>query len=351
MTAQNSSSRIRPPKLARAFEHADSLVAATDLSSIPDPKLQWLTAMRGTLSRYGDVGPAVSLEGITYTPVMANGVRAEWVTAEGASNSRRIIWIHGGGWAAGSPLDYRAVSATLARLSGASILMVDYRLAPDNPFPAGLDDCVVAYKWALLNGPSSELANLSGKDVAGQISIVGDSAGGNLSAATCIRLISDNVRMPDRLVLIAGTLDNVSMLQRIGIDDPICTQQSLTLCVEFYLTAAHTSIDPLVSPAFAPTEVLARFPPTLLQVSSVEALLHDSKKFANRLEEARVRVNLSLWPELPHVWHAFLGLFPEATEALNEIAHYIRRGQPGKATTCDDAGSLRPTPPVLNANV
>ena len=130
---------------------------------------------------------------------------------------------------------------------------------------------------------------------------------------------------PVRLVLIAGTLDQVSMWDRIGVDDLICTEESLTFSVHYYLPPGHSAADPEVSPAFAASEVLAKFPPTLLQVSAIEALAYDSKRFADRLEKAGVRVNLSLWPHLPHVWHAFLGLFPEATEALGEIADFTNR--------------------------
>jgi acetyl esterase/lipase len=325
MAEQSSSPRARRPELERAFQHLADLAAGVDLSGITDPKRQWLTAMRATLPRYGDVGPVVSLEGITYTPVIANGVPAEWVTAEGANNARRIVYIHGGAWTGGSPLDYRAVSATLARLSGASILMVDYRLAPEHRFPAGLDDCVSALEWAFVNGPATEKAGLAGRDPAERVSVAGDSAGGNLAAATCVRQAAAGARMPDRLVLIAGTLDNVSMSERIGIDDLICTPEALSFPVEFYLAPTHSAADPQVSPVFAATELLEKFPPTLLQVSTSEALLYDSRKFANRLEKARVRVNLSLWPELPHVWHGFLGLFPEAKEALGEVADFISR--------------------------
>jgi acetyl esterase/lipase len=153
----------------------------------------------------------------------------------------------------------------------------------------------------------------------------GDSAGGNLAAATGVRLAMKGGRMPDRMVLIAGTLDHVSMWDRVGIDDLICTKEALTFSVEYYLPPSHSAADPLVSPVFAPSELLAKFPPTLLQVSSIEALVYDSKRFADRLEKARVRVNLSLWPDLPHVWHAFLNLFPEAEAAIGEIADFINR--------------------------
>ena len=322
MTEPGPPPGARRPELERAFKHSESLFALTDLTGIDDPKEQWLVAMRGTIARYGDVDLDDPLAGVTFTPVSINGIGAEWVTADGASDTRRIVWIHGGAWAAGSPLEYRPLSAALARLSGSSILMVDYRLAPDNPYPAGLDDCVAAYLWARKNGPYSANAGSTDSDPAERIALLGDSAGGNLAAATTMRLIAAGEPLPDRLVLIAGTLDNASMPERIGDDDPICTQDSLSNSVHYYLTPPHSAADPYVSPVFAATETLAKFPPTLIQVSTSEALLYDSKKFADRLERARVRVNLSLWPELPHVWHAFLGLFPEAEQALREVAHF-----------------------------
>lgn len=308
----------RRPELEQAFMHLGGLAAAVDLTGVTDPVAQWVAVTRATLAGYAKVGAPVSLEGVSFTPVSADGVKAEWVVADGADPSRRIVWIHGGGWAAGSPLEYRPLSATLARLSKAAILMVDYRLAPEHRFPAGLDDCVAAYRWALANGPD-------GAGAPQRIAVVGDSAGGNLAAATCLRLVQAGVRPPDRLVLVAGTLDNVSLPERIGVDDLICTPETLALSIAAYLPAGASAADPLVSPAFAATETLARFPPTLLQVSAIEALAYDSKKFAARLEGAGVRVNLSLWPDLPHIWHGLQGLFPEAVEAVGEIADFVRR--------------------------
>lgn len=308
----------RRPELEQAFLHLGGLAAAVDLTGVTDPVRQWVTVTRATLAGYANVGEPVSLDGVRFTPTRANGVEAEWVVAEGADPARRIVWIHGGGWSAGSPLEYRPLSATLARLSKAAILMVDYRLAPEHRFPAGLDDCVSAWRWALENGPA-------GPAPAARIGLVGDSAGGNLAAATTLRLVQDGVRTPDRLVLVAGTLDNVSMPDRIGVDDLICTPETLALSVAAYLPAGVSAADPLVSPVLAPTETLAQFPPTLLQVSAIEALAYDSKRFAGRLERAGVRVNLSLWPDLPHIWHGLQGLFPEALEALGEIADFVAR--------------------------
>src|SRR4051812_42223571 len=113
----------RCSRLQRAFQHLGEYAATVDLSGISDPKHQWLAVNRAMVPHYGDVGDAPDLEGIDYIPVSANGVSAEWVTAEGSSNTRRIVWFHGGGWTAGSPADYRGMSGTLARLSGASILI------------------------------------------------------------------------------------------------------------------------------------------------------------------------------------------------------------------------------------
>lgn len=325
MSEQSRVARGRRPELERAFQHMVEVWLSADFTGISDPDEQNLHFAREyAVPRYGDVGPAVSLDGVTFESVSAGGVPAEWVTADGADTARRIVHLHGGGWRSGSPRDYRALSATLARLSGASILVVDYRLAPEHRFPAGLDDCVTAYKWAVDNGPGSQRAGAAGSGTAERMYLMGDSAGGNLAAATCLRLCAAGGRVPDRLALIAGTLDNVETERRVGVDDPICLPEELLRCTRSYLPDGYSPADPYVSPVYAPNELLETFPPTLIQVSTIEALVWDSKRFAERLEGAGVRVNLSLWPELPHVWHAFLGLFPEAEEALGEIADFFK---------------------------
>jgi len=326
MSEQSTGERVRRPELERVFQHLGEVVAAADLSGVTDPEEQsLLIAREHGMPRYGDIGPAVSLEGVTFEPVSAGGVPGVWVTAEGADSTRRIVYIHGGGWRSGAPEHYRGFAATLARLSGASILLVDYRLAPEHRFPAGLDDCVTAYEWAVDNGPESARAGRADADPAERVFLAGDSAGGNLAAATCLRLCAAGGRVPDRLALIAGTLDNVEVERRVGIDDPICAPEELARCTRTYLADGHSPADPYVSPVFAPDELLRRFPPTLLQVSAIEALVWDSKRFAARLEDAGVRVTLSVWPELPHVWHMFLGHLDEAHEGLAEIADFLDR--------------------------
>ena len=314
--------RIRRNELERAFAHLAELGASTDLTGTTDPLQQFVTVIRTLMPRYGDVGPAQNLDGVDFAPVAAGGVTGEWVRPPGADPEHRILFIHGGGWVGGSPHDYRAVTAALAQLAHASVLAVDYRLAPEHRFPSGLDDCLNAFRWVTLHGPESE----GRKDTkVRRLSVVGDSAGANLAAATCLELGAYNERVPDRLVLIAGTLDNRPVPGRLGIDDPIATPESLTAATAAYLGAGGNPADYRVSPVYAPRDLLAKFPPTLLQASTIETLIHDTRKFAARLEDAGVRTNVSVWPELPHVWHAFLGLFPEAQEALREIADFVNR--------------------------
>ena len=319
-------SRQRRPDVDRAYRHLADLVAGIDLSEIDDPVEQWLTAARlHVMPRHGAVGVPIDVEGITYTPVLANGVEAQWVTAENSHHAQRIVYIHGGGWICGTPHDYREISATLARLTGASILMVDYRLAPEHPFPAGLDDCEIAYNWALENGPDTGVATRSGRGQTERVTMAGDSAGANLSVATCLRIAQKGGRLPDRLALIAGVFDNVTPRTLTGVDDPIITVEGMARIITAYVPASVNYRDPFISPVFAQPDLLASFPPTLIQVSSCELLAQDSMAFTDCLKRAGVRVDLNIWPDLPHVWHAFLGLLPEARQALGELAEYLSR--------------------------
>ncbi len=148
-----ATARVQRPELEEDLGHINDVVSKVDFSGVTEPRNIWQRAVLATV-RYSDVGQTVDLTSVTLTPLHADGVPAERVTAERADERLRLVFFHGGGRAAGSPKDYITVSGMLARLS-ASILMVDFQLAPENPYPAGLDDCVRAYKRALDNSPSS----------------------------------------------------------------------------------------------------------------------------------------------------------------------------------------------------
>ncbi len=302
------------PGALRAFEHLAALVAEADVSGIEEPAAQWLATLRYHMTKYGIVGEMPSLAGIDFKRVTAAGVPGLLVRTATTDMGIRMLYIHGGGWAGGSPDDYRYLAGTLAQLTNALIFMPDYRLAPENPYPAGLEDCVTAFKW--LNASASDKP-------AKKTFIVGDSAGGNLSAATTLSLVEDGGPVPDKLVLIAGTLDNVERSERVRFDDPICSAIAFSMCNDAYVSSKAMLEHPRVSPVYASRASLGRFPPTLLQVSTAESLFHDTVKFSSRLTDAGARATVSYWPGMPHVWHAFLGLLPEARAALKEIADFL----------------------------
>jgi acetyl esterase/lipase len=333
----------RRPDVERIYRHLTALFSP---AQPPDPTLSPIAAARQTIGRYPEVGPRVSYDDVEFIAVSAGGVAAEWVVPKGASERQRIVYLHGGGWALATPKDYRIITATLARLSGACVLVVDYRLAPEHPFPAGLDDCVRALDWAFDNGPEGfEERGPKGREETGpgsreekragsgahtcSVSLVGDSAGGNLGAATCLAVIAASLRLPQALVLISPLLDVVPNPSRVGRDDPVCTEAAIAHAFERYTGGSVPPTDPRISPVYAADDVLRRFPPTLIQAGGPETLLYDSKAFARRLEDCGVRVALSMWPDMPHVWHIFLGLLPEGTQALQEIAAFVGRGGEG----------------------
>jgi epsilon-lactone hydrolase len=309
---------IRRPDVQRVFDHIAALAATIDPPEMTSLQ-QFAEQVRLLNQRYGSVGDPPSLEGFRFARVCANGVPATWATAEGSSPVHRIVYIHGGGWIGGSSDSYQWVAGTLAKLTGASVLLVDYRLAPENPFPAGLMDCVTALDWVRSHGPDQQdRANSTARSVG----VVGDSAGGNLAVAACLRIILTGGRIPDRLAAISAVLACTSA-KPAGRDDPIVVPSGFERGMLAYC-ADNGSADPLISPTNATKEALEQFPPTLLQVSGAETLLYDSKVFADRLEDAGARFCLSIWPSMPHVWHLFPSVLREAAQAVREIADFMR---------------------------
>lgn len=302
--------RTRRPDIQAVFTHLSTLFTSPDLPTDP------MESVREATSRYTRVGPAPSLDGVTFTPVSESGVRGEWVTTEHSVSDRRLLYIHGGGWCAGSPFDYRGYSAELARRSGVAIFMASYRLVPEHPFPSGLDDSGAALRWIWDNGPN-------GPEPAKSVALGGDSAGSNLAAASCALAIEASERVPDLLVLVGPALDAVHNPERIGRDDYIVTPEAIDGAFAMYMGGAVEPTDPRISPVYTPAETLAKFPPTLIQVSSAEGWLFDAYDFTRRLEQADVQVTLSIWPHMPHVWHVFPTWLPEAKQAIREFSGFI----------------------------
>jgi acetyl esterase/lipase len=211
----------------------------------------------------------------------------------------------------------------LARKTRGSVLSVDYRLVPEHPFPAGLDDCARALSWGAAHAPPPSITgNVADGPVS--VSLIGDSAGSNLAAACCARSIVEGSRIPDRLVLIGPALDAARKVQPAGRNDFIVTPESIAGAFMLYAGGTVPLTDPRLSPMHTSPEILAKFPPTLIQVSSAEGWIYDARDFRQRLEDANIRTVLSIWPDLPHVWHVFLSTLPEAKQAIQEIAGFVR---------------------------
>ncbi|MBT4266429.1 MAG: alpha/beta hydrolase [Deltaproteobacteria bacterium] len=243
---------------------------------------------------------------------VADGVSVEWQTVPGADEDRVLLYLHGGGWLLGSPNDRRLLTTALGRETGMRILSVDYRMAPEHPHPAPLEDCTAVYQWLLSEGIKSE-----------NIFIGGDSAGGHLTLTTMINLRTQGISLPAGGILIAPATDLALSDPRYfqnGETDPVLADVGLFWWLLSFLSGADTR-DPLVSPLY---DTLEGLPPLLFQVSSSEMLYSDSIRCAEKAEKAGGDVILQTWEDTLHVFQAF-GLFdlPEARDAITKIGNFV----------------------------
>jgi len=250
---------------------------------------------------------------LTFKPVSARGVPAEWVTAPDSESNRVVLYFHGGGYTIGSIASYRSYTGRLARATRSRLLSVGYRLAPEHPFPAALDDAVASYHWLLGQGISPS-----------RIAVVGDSAGGGLALATVIAIRDAGAPIPAAIVAIGPVTDlakeGASMRERAHLD-PIVTYESSLAHARRYVGAQGDLKHPLASPLYADLHGL---PPVLIMVGTHEALFDDSTRFAARAEAAGVEVQLDIWEEMIHVWPFFADILPEGRQAIGKIGDYIQ---------------------------
>jgi len=251
-------------------------------------------------------------EDVTIEEIDAGGVPAEWQIVPGADKTKVILYFHGGGMVLMSPKTHRALTIRIAQLTKMQVLSVDYRLAPEHPFPASLEDCTTAYKWLLSKGYN-----------ANNIIIAGDSAGGNLTLTSLIKLRDEGISLPIGAVALSPATDftneSSSMFEN-SPTDPILADVGLFWWLTSFLAGADPN-NPLISPLYAD---LTGLPPLLIQVSTTEMLYDHSTRFAKRAKSAGVNVTLQEWKDTIHVFQGF-GLYdlPEAEEALNKINEFI----------------------------
>jgi epsilon-lactone hydrolase len=244
-------------------------------------------------------------------PVNAGGVKAEWISAPGATPARALLYLHGGGYVLGSVKTHRDLMGRVSRAAKARVLGLDYRLAPEHPFPAAVDDSVAAYKWMLQQDlkPSG-------------IAVAGDSAGGGLVIAALVAIRDAKLPMPAAGVCLSPWVD----LEGIGESmktrehaDPVVRRDMLTQMAAAYLGGKDTRT-PLAAPLYADLKGL---PPLLIQVGDAETLLDDSNRLAQRARTAGVQVKLEVWPEMIHVFQLFAGFLPEGQQAVDGIGQYL----------------------------
>jgi monoterpene epsilon-lactone hydrolase len=304
-----------------------------------------LIIRRDLVERYGAINgvhtpidPEISIR-----PVKVRGIPCEWICAPNADKSKVMLYIHGGAFLAGSLNSHRPLSCEITKRSGVCILAVDYRLAPEHPFPAGLDDCFDVYDWLLENGPD-------GKSKPESIFIGGDSAGGNLSLALLLKIKKINLRMPDACITFSPVVDfdgkGASISSLDGVD-PVLNKKALIkglplvylfgrdilkiskskiknapILLKVLLNKKKLMRNPLVSPIYGD---LTGLPPIMIHMGEYELLRDDATSFAEKARRQGVDITLKVWPQMVHVFIAFLGYVPEAEQCYDEMADFIRK--------------------------
>jgi monoterpene epsilon-lactone hydrolase len=269
-----------------------------------------LEASRAAFAPAGRVHPVP--DDVQVTEVIAGGVPAHWLAAPGADAGRVLLFLHGGGFQMGSLRSDGELAARLGRASGMRVLFPEYRLAPEHPFPAAIDDVLAAWRWLR-----------TGQDLgARSIAVAGDSAGGGLAVALLVATRDAGQALPAAAVLMSPTVDltssGASMTERAD-QDPFSTPALLRQLASGYLAGADPRT-PLASPLFAS---LAGLPPLLVQVGTADLLLSDSERLATAATEAGVDVTLQVGESLPHVYPIMLGT-PEAAAATEQTGKFLR---------------------------
>ncbi|HKU17616.1 MAG TPA: alpha/beta hydrolase [Steroidobacteraceae bacterium] len=274
------------PRLARAPD-APALRRVMNGPTRPPP--------RGTQAAAGTVG----------------GVAGEWMVADAEPTVATLLYLHGGGYFACTPQTHRPVTASFA-LAGFRTFAPAYRLAPEHPFPAGIEDAVAAYRGLLQDHAPHQLV------------VAGDSAGGGLAVALLLSLRERGIPQPAAAALFSPFVDLAATGESARNNSERCamfTSESFGRAAQFYVGDGDRRA-PLASPLYAD---LRGLPPLLIHVGADETLLDDSRRLAERAQRAGVKVELEIWPAVPHVWQLFHRWIPEGRSSLREAGMFLAR--------------------------
>ncbi len=240
------------------------------------------------------------------------GRAAEWIRAPGSQAERAILYLHGGGYVVGSINTHRSLAGEISRCAQAVVLLIAYRLAPEEPFPAAVDDGVASLRWLIAQGFSPN-----------NLAISGDSAGGGLTLATLIAARDNSIPMPAAAVVISPwadmTCSNESYRTRAAAD-PMVTVHGLRRMAGLYVKS-NDPTHPYASPNLAD---LRGLPPVLVHVGRDEILLDDAVIFDEKAKAAGVECRLEIWDNMIHVWHAFHPMLDEGKKGIERVGGFLR---------------------------
>ena len=270
-----------------------------------------LTEIRGLYSSFlaRNLPPA----NVTFEDVVIGGIPGQLASPPVLSTDAVVVYIHGGAYIVGEPAGYRGISGNLASRMGAKVFMPDYRLAPEHPFPAAINDTLQFYKGLLDEGYPAK-----------KIVFTGESAGGAMTVTVMVAARNSGLPLPAGGVSVSpwANLEHtgISMTNREGID-PLNTKAGLVFLASVFLQGALPN-HPMASPVFADVTGL---PPIMIQMGEAELMLTDGMRLATHLAENRVRMTLEVWPHMFHAWHFVAGLQPEAREAIESAAVFLEQ--------------------------
>jgi acetyl esterase/lipase len=256
----------------------------------------------------------VKAVGVSVEPSEIAGIEVDWLRPKNAREDKVLFYLHGGAYVIGSRRTHRQLVSHIAREAGVTAVIPEYRLAPENPFPAAIDDAVAVYRALLESGFEPE-----------NIVISGDSAGGGLSVAALLALRHAGDPLPAAAVLLSPFLDVTASGESATTradQDPWFKVSDMAVVARYYCPDETKWRDPLVSPVFANVSGL---PPMMIQVGDDEILLSDSTRLAEKLEAAGIDVEIEVWPDMWHVFPMFVGKMPEARRAVEKIGVYINK--------------------------
>jgi acetyl esterase/lipase len=304
---------------------AEHLAVVASLRGIFDtlkrtPRSQQLALLRTTMDNaFPDFEASARI-----TPVDVQGIPAEWVLAPNADPRRRLLYLHGGAYIVGSAKSHRRLTSKFSEMAHAAVLAIDYRLMPEHPRLAGVEDCRTAYRWLLEHGPT-------GAGTADAVFVAGDSAGGNLTLSLVAWVRDQGLRAPNAAVVLSPATDascSSPTLRTNLATDPMLgplfhslskLPRPLLRWGAWFSSRVRPS-DPRVSPVFGD---LSNLPPMLVQASGAEMLLDDSRRYVNKAVAAGSPVRLQTWSHMVHVWQIFYPELPEGREALEEVRQFL----------------------------